>query len=75
MSDIPLGEIHLQCPNCGATERFGLTNDASEDSRIVCKACRQTVCTVSEFNAEVIRRGKAIVPDVTDPPRKRLDFK
>ena len=72
--EIPIGEIHLECPNCGATDQFTLPDDATEDSEIVCYGCGQPACTVGEFNAEVIRKGKAILPDVAAALRKGIKF-
>ena len=62
MSDIPFGEIHLECPHCMITDQFALPDDATEGSEIVCNACRKAICTVGEFNAEVIRKGRSPLP-------------
>lgn len=70
MSSIPIGEIYLECPNCGANDQFAMPDDATEDSEIVCNACGQAIGTVGEFNAEVIRQGKAMLPDVAAALRK-----
>jgi hypothetical protein len=75
MTSVPIGEIYLKCPNCGATDQFAIPDNATEDSEIVCHACGETVCTVGEFNAEAIRKGKAALPDIAAELRKRLNLK
>lgn len=65
MSDIPIGELSLECQHCGGTD-FTLPDDATESSGIVCNGCGKTVGTVAEMKAEAERVARAALPEIAD---------
>jgi len=72
MSIIPIDEIYFQCQDCGATGKFTVPDDATDDSEIVCNACGKAVCTFGEFDSEVVAKGSALLPDVASELRRGL---
>jgi uncharacterized Zn finger protein len=71
MTDIPIGELRLECNYCGSAD-LSVADDATEDSPIVCNHCGTTLATIGELKAQAGSVGRAQMPEIAKPVRKSL---
>ena len=62
MTDIPIGELRLECDYCGSAD-LSVADDVTEGSPIVCNSCGTTLATVGDLKARAVRVGRAQMPE------------